>query len=230
MRFDVLALFPEIFDGYLQQSLLKAAIDRNLVTVKLWNIRDWATDTRKSVDDRPFGGGPGMLICCQPVYDCVEAVQADGPEPGRLVMLTPQGQTLDQCQVAELVENRRLVLLCGKYEGFDERIRIGLKPLEISVGDFICNGGEVPAMMVIDSVIRLIPGVLGGETSNKYESFSKSGLLEHPQFTRPREYRGMKVPDVLLSGDHEKISRWKHQQSLQRTRQRRTEFLTDLPN
>ena len=230
MRFDVLALFPEIFDGYLQQSLLKAAIDRNLVTVKLWNIRDWATDTRKSVDDRPFGGGPGMLICCQPVYDCVEAVQADGPEPGRLVMLTPQGQTLDQCQVAELVENHRLVLLCGKYEGFDERIRIGLKPLEISVGDFICNGGEVPAMMVIDSVIRLIPGVLGDETSNKYESFAKSGLLEHPQFTRPREYRGMKVPDVLLSGDHEKIARWKYQQSLQRTRQRRTEFLTDSPN
>ena len=171
MRFDVLSIFPEILETYLQQSLLKAAIERGLVEVTLWNFRDWATDKRKSVDDKPFGGGPGMLICCQPVFDCVEAVQADAAEPGQLVMLTPQGRRLDQQLIAELVQYKRLVLLCGRYEGFDERIRVGLKPLEVSVGDFICNGGEAPAMLIIDSVMRLIPGVLGDETSNKYDSF-----------------------------------------------------------
>lgn len=230
MRFDVLTLFPEIFDGYLQQGLLKAAIDHGLVSVKLWNFRDWAVDKRKSIDDRPFGGGPGMLICCQPVFDCVEAVQAEGPKPGQLVMLTPQGQPLDQRLVTELAGHQRLLLLCGRYEGFDERIRIGLKPLEVSVGDYICNGGEVPAMLIIDSVIRLVPGVLGDETSTKYESFAESGLLEHPQYTRPREYQGMKVPDVLLSGDHEQIARWKHKQSLERTCLRRDNLLPESTN
>ena len=178
MRFDVLTLFPGLFDSYLDQSLLKLAIDRGLVDVRLWNFRDWTKDKRRSVDDKPFGGGPGMLISCPPVFDCVEAVQDDGPEPGQLVMLTPQGRRLDQKLVSELSTHKRLLLLCGRYEGFDERIRDGLKPLEISAGDFIANGGEVPAMMVIDTVIRLIPGVLGDETSSTYDSFSESGLLE----------------------------------------------------
>jgi tRNA (guanine37-N1)-methyltransferase len=162
-----------------------------------------------------------MLISCPPVFDCVEAVQADGPEPGQLVMLTPQGRRLDQKLVGELSTHKRLLLLCGRYEGFDERIRDGLKPLEISAGDFIANGGEVPAMMIIDTVIRLIPGVLGDETSSKYDSFSESGLLEYPQYTRPREFRGMPVPDILLSGNHEEIARWRDEQSRQRTEKRR---------
>lgn len=227
MRFDVLTLFPELFHSYLQQSLLKLAIENQRVDVRLWNIRDWATDKHKSVDDTPYGGGPGMLLSCPPIYAAVEAVQADAPQPGQLVMLTPQGRKLDQGLVRELAQFPRLVLMCGRYEGFDERIAEGLKPLEISAGDFICNGGEVPAMMVIDTVIRLVPGVLGDETSSKYDSFGESGLLEYPQYTRPREFRGMTVPDILLSGNHGEIARWREQQSLERTRQRRGSSTTD---
>jgi tRNA (guanine37-N1)-methyltransferase len=154
----------------------------------------------------------------------VEAAQADGSEAGQLVMLTPRGRPLDQQFVRELATYKRLLLLCGRYEGFDERIRLGLKPLEISVGDFICNGGEVPAMTVIDTVIRLIPGVLGDETSSKYESFAETGLLEYPQYTRPREYRGMTVPEVLLSGNHKLIAEWQTEQSQQCTQERRPEL------
>lgn len=227
MRFDVLSIFPELFESYLQQSLLKLAIENDLVEVHLWNIRDWATDTRKSIDDKPFGGGPGMLFCCQPVFDCVDAVQAACSDAGQLVMLTPHGRKLDQKLVAEISEFDRLLLLCGRYEGFDERIRIGLKPLEISAGDFICNGGEVPAMLIIDTVIRLVPSVLGDETSSKYESFAESGLLEYPQYTRPREFRGMEVPDILLNGNHEEIARWREQQSLKRTRDLREDLLEE---
>jgi len=225
MRFDVLSLFPEILSGYLEQSLLKKAIEKSLVEVQLWNIRDWATDRHKSVDDTPYGGGPGMLIMCPPVYDAVEHVQAQAAEPGRLVMLTPQGRRLDQNLVQELAGYQRLLLLCGRYEGFDDRIVQGLQPLEVSIGDFVCNGGEVPAMLVIDSVIRLVPGVLGDETSSKYDSFAEKRLLEYPQFTKPREYRGMSVPDVLLSGNHQAIAHWREQQSLQRTRERRADLL-----
>lgn len=227
MRFDVLTLFPELFDSYLKQSLLKKAIDADLVEIKRWNFRDWTTDKHKKVDDRPYGGGAGMLICCQPVFDSVEAVQADADQPGRLVMLTPQGRRLDQRLVEELAEEKRLVMLCGRYEGFDDRIREGLKPLEISAGDFVANGGEVPAMMVIDTVIRLVPGVLGDATSSKYDSFAIEGLLEHPQYTRPREFRGMKVPETLLSGNHGEVARWREEQSLQRTRERRRDLLND---
>lgn len=224
MRFDILTLFPGLFDGYLQQSLLKKAIDRGLVQVHLWNFRDWATDRHQSVDDTPYGGGPGMLIRCEPVFDCVEAVQQGGSAPGRLVLLSPQGRKLDQQLVSELAGEQRLLLLCGRYEGFDERIIEGLKPLELSVGDFVCNGGEVPAMLVIDAVIRLIPGVLGDETSARYDSFS-SLRLEYPQYTRPREFRGMKVPEILLSGNHGAIAAWREQQSLERTRQRRDDLI-----
>lgn len=225
MRFDVLTLFPELFTSYLGQSLLNKAIEKGLVDVRLWDFRQWTTDKHQSVDDTPYGGGPGMLIRCEPVFDCVEHVQREGNQPGRLVMLTPQGRRLDQPLVEELAGEQRLLLLCGRYEGFDERIRLGLKPLEVSAGDFICNGGEVPAMLVIDAVIRLVPGVLGDETSHKYESFSQAGLLEYPQYTRPREYRGMAVPDVLLSGDHGKIAQWRREQSLRRTREARGDLL-----
>ena len=224
MRFDVLTLFPELFDSYLQQSLIKQALDGGLVEVHRWNFREWATGKHKSVDDKPFGGGPGMLICCQPVFDCVAAVQQAAPQPGRLVMLSPQGRRLDQRLVEELAGYKRLMLLCGRYEGFDQRISDGLEPLEISVGDYITNGGEVPAMLIIDAVIRLVPGVLGDETSHKYESFAEAGLLEYPQYTRPREFQGMSVPEILLSGNHEEIARWREAASRERTRGRRGEL------
>ena len=221
MRFDVLTLFPEIFQGYLTQSLLKLALEKKLVEIHLWNIRDWAKGKHKSVDDRPFGGGPGMVIMPEPVFDCVEAVQADQTiEPGQLVLLTPTGRRLDQQLVRELASHRRLLLLCGRYEGFDERIRLGLKPLEVSIGDFVCNGGEVPAMVLIDAVIRFVPGVLGDETSTVDESHNEPGRLEYPQYTRPRVFRDMAVPEVLLSGDHPAIARWREEQSKARSRDR----------
>ncbi|HLJ12176.1 MAG TPA: tRNA (guanosine(37)-N1)-methyltransferase TrmD [Planctomycetaceae bacterium] len=225
MRFDILTLFPDLFASYLEQSLLKKAIDRGLIEVHRWNFRDWASGKHQSVDDRPYGGGPGMLLCCQPVFDCVQAVQQLGEAPGRLVMLSPQGRKLDQALIGELAQAPRLLLLCGRYEGFDERIRLGLEPLEVSAGDFITNGGEVPAMLVMDAVIRLIPGVLGDETSSKYESFAETGLLEYPQYTRPREFRGMQVPDVLVEGDHEKIARWREDASRARTSALRGDLL-----
>jgi len=225
MRFDILTLFPEMFQSYLGQGHLKRAIDRGLVDIQLHNFRDYAPGKRRQVDDKPFGGGPGMLIMCQPVFDCVESVQAAAPAPGRLLMMTPQGRKLDQALVEELALEPRLLLLCGRYEGFDDRIRQGLKPTEVSVGDFICNGGEVPAMLIVDTVIRLIPGVLHDETSSRYDSFSNAGLLEHPQFTRPREFRGMVVPEILINGDHQKIEDWQREQSLKRTAERRMDLL-----
>src|SRR5438309_6618614 len=222
MRFDVLTLFPDLFQGYLTQSILKLALDRGLVEIHLWNIRDWARGKHKSVDDRPFGGGPGMVLMPEPVFAAVEAVQQQDPTPGQLVLLTPAGQRLTQAVVQELAGCPRLMLLCGRYEGFDERIRLGLKPREISVGDFVCNGGEVPAMVVIDAVIRLIPGVLGDEASAVEETHAEPGLVEYPQYTRPREFRGMSVPDVLLSGDHGAIREWRLEQSRLRSRIRDT--------
>lgn len=222
MRFDVLTLFPEMFPGYLGQSLLNLAIQRGLVDVRLHNIRDWAEGRHKVVDDRPFGGGPGMVLMVKPVVECVEAVQAEDETPGRLVLLSPQGRRLNQALVEELAGARRLVLLCGRYEGFDERVKQILQPDEISVGDFVLNGGEVAAMVLIDTVIRLVPGVLGDERSSQQDSFSgQERLLEFSQYTRPREFRGYAVPDVLLSGDHPQIARWRREQSLARTQQRR---------
>src|SRR5712671_7147806 len=213
MRFDVLTLFPEIFQGYLTQSILNLALQQRLVEINLWNIRDWSPDAKHhKVDDRPFGGGPGMVMMPEPVFAAVEAVQTKA-DPGLLIMLTPTGERLTQRVVEELAKQPRLLLLCGRYEGFDERIRLGLKPREISVGDFICNGGEVPAMVVIDAVIRLVPGVLGDEASAADESHSDPGRLEYPQYTRPREFRGMAVPEVLLSGNHQAIAQWRREQS-----------------
>ncbi|MFQ3592680.1 MAG: tRNA (guanosine(37)-N1)-methyltransferase TrmD [Gemmataceae bacterium] len=222
MRFDVLTLFPEIFSGYLSQSLLKLAIDKGLVSIHTWDIRNWATGKHQSVDDRPFGGGPGMVLMCEPVVACVEAVQAQA-EPGLLVMLTPTGQRLTQPLVKQLAQHPRLLLLCGRYEGFDERIRQLLRPREISIGDFICNGGEVPAMVVIDTVVRYVPGVLGDPDSLVEESHNDPGRLEYPQYTRPRVFRGLEVPEVLLSGNHQAVARWREEQSRLRSRQPRDE-------
>lgn len=226
MRFDVLTLFPEIFDGYLSQSLLKLAIGRGLVRVDLHNIRDWSRDKHHAVDDRPFGGGPGMILRAQPVVEAVEAVQAMDPAPGRVVMLTPQGRRLDQPLVEELATHGRLLLLCGRYEGFDQRVNDILKPEEVSIGDLVLGGGEVPAMVVIDAVVRLVPGVLGDEDSGRFDSFSTGNrLLEFAQYTRPREYRGLEVPEVLLTGDHQQIAKWREASSRQRTAERRPDLM-----
>jgi len=234
MRFDVLTLFPEIFSGYLGQSVLRLAIERGLVQVNLHNIRDWAKGKHKQVDDRPYGGGPGMLLMVEPVVDCVEAVQAIA-EPGHLVMLSPTGRKLSQSVAEELTGHPRLLLLCGRYEGFDDRVRQILKPDEISIGDYILGGGEVPAMVLIDAIVRLVPGVLGDEDSSRQDSFSPSAqhgqrILEAGHYTRPREFRGLSVPDVLTSGDHEAIARWREEQGLELTRLRRNDLLFERKN
>jgi tRNA (guanine37-N1)-methyltransferase len=226
MRFDVLTLFPEIFTGYLGQSLLKKAIDAGLVSVHTHDIRAWTHDKHQKVDDRPFGGGPGMVLKVEPVVECVEAVQTETSDPARLVLLSPQGWRLDQKLVEELAHEKRLILLCGRYEGFDQRVIDILGPTEISIGDYILNGGEVAAMVMIDAVVRLVPGVLGDEESNQCDSFSSGNrLLEFGQYTRPREYRGHCVPEVLLSGDHGEIARWRQEQSYLKTRERRADLI-----
>ena len=226
MRLDVLTLFPEMFAGYLGGSLLKRAIERGLVEVRLYNIRDWATDKHKTVDDRPFGGGPGMVLKVDTVVPCVEEVRRQGADPGHLVMLTPQGRRLDQAVVEQLAARERIVLLCGRYEGFDERIRLLLEPDEISIGDFVLNGGEVAAMAIIDAVIRLVPDVLGDAQSSQVDSFSGGQpRLEFAQYTRPRVYRELEVPPVLLGGNHEEIACWRQQNSKRRTRLRRADLL-----
>lgn len=234
MRFDVLTLFPEILSGYLTQSLLKLAIERGIVDVQLHDIRRWAHDRHHQVDDRPFGGGPGMVLKVDVVVEAVEAVRAVAEPPGRLILLTPQGRRLTQPIVEELAAEPRLLLLCGRYEGFDERVHELLRPDELSIGDYILGGGEVAAMVAIDAVVRLVPGVLGDEESNHDDSFSTGNrLLEFPQYTRPREFRGLSVPEVLLSGDHGAVARWRRQQSLDRTRVRRADLLeqpTNQPN
>jgi tRNA (guanine37-N1)-methyltransferase len=226
MQFDVLTLFPEIFSGYVSQSLLSKAIESGLVQIDLHDIRNWTLDKHQRVDDRPYGGGPGMVMQVEPVVECVEAVQKIGESPGQLIMLTPTGKPLNQRLVEELVQRPRHILLCGRYEGFDQRVVDILNPLEISIGDYILNGGEVGAMALIDSMIRLVPGVLGDEQSNQDDSFSTGNrLLEFPHYTRPREFRGHTVPEVLLSGDHGDIAQWRQEQSLQITRERREDLL-----
>lgn len=228
MRFDVLTLFPEIFSGFLSESLLDKALAADLVEIYLHNFREWTTDKHHKADDRPFGGGPGMVLKAAPVVECVEHVQQLAPRPAHVILLTPQGSTLTQEKVEELATRERLLLLCGRYEGFDQRVIDILQPEEISLGDYILNGGEVAAMAVIEAVIRLIPGYLGHDDSNRDDSFSSGNrLLEFPQYTRPREYRNYEVPEVLLSGDHAAIAQWRREQSLERTRQRRADLLRD---
>ena len=228
MRFDVLTLFPEMFSGYLGQSLLGKAIERGCLDVHVHDMRNWSTDPHHKVDDRPYGGGPGMVLQVGPVVECVEAVSQLADEPAQVVLLTPQGKPLNQVVVEELSEVPRLILICGRYEGFDQRIIDILQPTELSIGDYILNGGEVAAMVLVDAVMRLIPGVLGDESSNVDDSFSSGNrLLEFPQYTRPRDYRGHGVPEVLLSGDHGAIDDWRSRQSVDRTRQRRSDLLNN---
>lgn len=213
-RFDVLTLFPGLFDGFLNESILKRAIARGLVEVHRWDLRDWGIGRHKQLDDRPFGGGPGMVLMAPPIVEAAEAVQGQGESPGHLVLLSPRGRRLDQARIQTLAElpQRRIVLLCGRYEGFDERIIEELRPEELSIGDYVLSGGEVPAMAVIDAVMRLLPDVLGDELSSVDESFGPDGGLEYPQYTRPREFRGRTVPEILLSGDHAAIDQWRKRQ------------------
>tara|TARA_B100000686_G_scaffold259225_1_gene271655 strand:- start:134 stop:838 length:705 start_codon:yes stop_codon:yes gene_type:complete len=226
MRLDLFTLFPEILSGYLGQSILAKAIERKIVEVQLHDFRLWTKDKHRTVDDRPFGGGPGMVIKVEPVVECVEAVRAGLPSSGRLILLTPQGRRLTQPIVEELASESSLQLLCGRYEGFDQRVTEILQPDEISIGDYILGGGEVAAMVLIDAVARLVPGVLGDERSSVEDSFSQGNrLLEFAQYTRPREYRGHTVPEVLLSGNHDAILKWRQEQTLQRTRERRADLL-----
>jgi tRNA (guanine37-N1)-methyltransferase len=227
MRFDVLTLFPGMFPGYLGQSLLNKAMACGRVEVHLHDIRQWSCDKHHKVDDRPFGGGPGMVLRVEPVVECVEEILRQGSSAAKVILLTPQGRRLTQVVVEELATAPQLILLCGRYEGFDQRVIDILQPDEISVGDYVLNGGEVAAMVVIDAVIRLVPGVLGHADSNRDDSFSGNRWLEFGQYTRPREFRGHTVPDVLLSGNHEAIARWRREQSYEKTRQRRADLLDD---
>ncbi len=223
MRIDILTLFPEMFEAVLGTSIPKRAAEKGLVSYHLTNIRDFATDAHKSVDDKPFGGGPGMVMMCQTLFDAVEAVERqDAATPVR-VLLTPQGRKFDQTVAEELAAKDRLLLIAGHYEGFDERISEGLKPMELSIGDYILSGGELAAMIVVDAVVRLLPGALGAEEGAADESFA-DGLLEYPQYTRPREFRGMGVPEILLSGNHAEIARWRLEQRKERTRLRRLDL------
>lgn len=227
MRFDVVTLFPAIFDGYLTQGLLSKAIDNDIVSIHRHDLRDFAPDKpHRPVDDKPFGGGPGMLIQVGPTVECVESVAAMDDRPGQTVLLSPAGETFCQTMAEELAVTDRVTLICGRYEGFDQRVVDILQPREVSVGDFVLNGGEVAAMLMIDAIVRLIPGVLGDCHSNVDDSFSRGNRrLEFPQYTRPRDYRGHTVPDVLLSGDHAAIAAWREQQIQTRTADRRSDLL-----
>ena len=224
MRIDILTLFPEMFESPLSHSILKRAQDKGIVDIALSNIRDFAADNYKKVDDKPYGGGPGMVMMPGPVFKAFEYVRKLSPEKGRVILLTPQGQKFNQAKVIELSAEKRLILITGRYEGFDERIRIGLDAEQISVGDYVLSGGELAAMIVVDAVVRLLAGALGDEDSPKDDSFS-AGLLEYPQYTRPEVFRGMKVPDILLSGDHGQIAQWRQQQALERTKKWRPDLL-----
>ena len=224
MRIDVLTLFPEMFASPLNCSILKRAQQAGLVEIALSNIRDFTTDKYRKVDDKPYGGGPGMVMMCQPVFDCFEYVQKLTTQPGRVILLSPQGQKFTQAKAQQLSTEDRLIFIAGHYEGFDERIRLGLNTEQISVGDYVLTGGELAAMIIIDAVVRLLPGALGDEISPKDDSFS-AGLLEYPQYTRPEDFRGMKVPDVLLSGHHGRIAEWRHCQAVERTKKHRPDLL-----
>ena len=224
MRFDVLTLFPEMFAGPLQSSILGRAIEAGLIQVHIHNIRDYAEDKHQVVDDYTYGGGPGMLMKPQPLFKAVEGVTAlDSPE-GRVILLTPQGRLLNHEVAAELAREPRLILVCGHYEGVDERVREHLVDDEISIGDYVLSGGELPALVVIEAVARRLPGVLGSETSLAEDSHAQ-GLLEYPQYTRPAEFRSWTVPEVLLSGHHAQIAEWRRRQSILRTARRRPDLL-----
>jgi tRNA (guanine37-N1)-methyltransferase len=221
VRIDILTIFPGMFQGFLRESLLGKAIGAGLVDVRVHDIRDHASDRHRQVDDEPFGGGPGMVMKVEPIVTAVEAL---GSVEGRVLLLSPAGQRLDQTLVRELAVEPGLVLICGRYEGVDERVVEGLPAEEVSIGDYVLSGGEVPAMVVLEAVSRLIPGVVGTGESLVMESFEE-GLLDHPHYTRPQEFRGLRVPDALVSGDHARIEAWRRRAAEEKTRRNRPDLL-----
>jgi len=221
MKIDVLTLFPAMFAGPLDESIVRRAREARLLDLKIHNLRDWTHDRHKTVDDRPFGGGPGMLLKVEPLFEAIESVQR---EKTRVILLSPSGRKFDQSIARELAQQDDLLLVCGSYEGFDERVREALADDELSIGDYVLTNGALPAMVVIDTIARLLPGVLGDDESSHDESFSH-GLLEYPQYTRPAEFRGMKVPEVLLSGNHAEIEKWRREQAKLRTEKQRPDLL-----
>jgi tRNA (guanine37-N1)-methyltransferase len=226
VRIDILTIFPGIFESPLRESLLGKAIERGLLDVRVHDIRDSTTDKHRQVDDESYGGGPGMVMKPEPVFAAVEAL---GEGPKRVLLLSPAGRRLDQALVRELADEPWLVLVCGRYEGVDERVAEGLPAEEISIGDYVLSGGEVPAIVVLEAVTRLVPGVIGREESHERDSFGAEGLLDHPHYTRPAEFRGMAVPEVLLSGNHAEIERWRRAAATEKTRRNRPDLLEDPP-
>jgi tRNA (guanine37-N1)-methyltransferase len=226
IRFDILTLFPGIFEGPLRESLLGRAIDQGLVQVRVHDIRDHAHDRHRQVDDYAFGGGPGMVMKAEPIFEAVESL---GEGRKRIILLSPAGRRLDQALVNELARERWIVLISGRYEGVDERVVSGLPAEEVSIGDFVLSGGEVAALALVEAVTRLVPGVVGNEESLAAESFEQ-GLLDYPHYTRPATFREMDVPDVLLSGDHAKIAEWRRRAALEKTRKNRPDLLGDQEN
>ncbi|MFC3040309.1 tRNA (guanosine(37)-N1)-methyltransferase TrmD [Virgibacillus xinjiangensis] len=224
MQIDILTLFPEMISGVFNSSILKKAHEKGKYQYNLVNFRDYTTNKHQKVDDYPYGGGAGMVLTPQPVFDAVESVTRQNSTKPRIVLMCPQGEPYSQSKAEDLAKEEHLIIICGHYEGYDERIREHLVTDEISIGDYVLTGGELGAMVVVDSVVRLLPDVLGNESSAPEDSFS-TGLLEHPQYTRPADFRGMKVPDILLSGDHAKIAAWRKKESLRRTYQRRSDLL-----
>jgi tRNA (guanine37-N1)-methyltransferase len=234
LSFDILTIFPGMFPGVVGESIVGRSVQSGLVRVELTNIRDFTSDRHHKVDDRPYGGGPGMVFKPEPVFLAVEKVLASAraaPERTRKIILSPQGRRLEQRDLRELARAEWIVLLCGHYEGFDERILQGLTSgcgfEEVSIGDYVLSGGELPAMVILDGVVRLLPGALGDPLSAETESF-ESGLLDYPQYTRPPEFRGMRVPEVLLSGNHQEIARWRREQSIQRTEEKRSDLMESM--
>jgi tRNA (guanine37-N1)-methyltransferase len=224
MRIDILTLFPSMFHNILKSSILKIAIEKSILDIRISNIRNFSYTKHHTVDDTPYGGGAGMLLKPEPILRAVESIfHSPGVVPIR-ILLTPQGETFQQKIAVELSKEKHLILICGHYEGFDERIRIGLQPREISIGDYILTGGEIPAMVILDAVSRLIPGVLGSPESIERESFSNN-LLEYPQYTKPPVYRNMEVPEILLSGHHQKIQEWREKMAYEKTSQKRSDLL-----
>lgn len=224
MQITILTLFPDAVREYLGTSILSIAAEKGLVTYDVVNFRDYAKGVHRQVDDRPFGGGPGMVLMPGPIVEATEAARDAQPEGARTILLSPQGRRFDQNLAEELAQAPGMILVCGRYEGFDERIRTVLQPEEISIGDYVLAGGELPSLAVTEAVVRLLPGVLGHEDSSREDSFS-DGLLEGPQYTRPRDFRGESVPEILLSGDHAAIRAWRREESLRRTTERRRDLL-----
>ena len=224
MRIDILTLFPSMFDSVLDSSIIGRVQDKGLVGIQMWDIRNYSDDPHKKVDARAYGGGPGMLMCAQPIFSTVDAIKAKAGTTGRLLITSPQGRKLDQAYVEELSRESHISIIAGHYEGVDERVITGLQPEEFSLGDFILTGGELPAMVLIDSVSRILPGALGDNASAIDESFSDD-VLEYPQYTRPENFRGMSVPDVLLSGNHKKIREWRRSAAVERTKQKRPDLI-----